>query len=147
MRNSKLFFSILLFISFASILVFAQDKAQVQLDSSAGLHPGGPIAFNVTLNEPLPKGAYFQLRISPTSADQQIALPSAEPLDATRKTFRISSTLPDGALPGKWRISVIYLFLQGTSWTSNTIKPNDLSFEVEGKPYPVPTTAEISLAK
>lgn len=125
----------------------AQDRAAVEMGKPGPFRAGGPVAFNVKLNEPLPKGAHFDFRISPVSADQEIQLGSGEPVDALHKDFRVGGTLPEGALPGEWRISVIYLFLPGTGWTRNTIAPNDLRFKVEGKPYPIPTKAEVSLGK
>jgi hypothetical protein len=57
----------------------------------------------------------------------------------------VSGTLPEGALPGDWQINVIYLFLPGSGWTHTTIAPNDLKFVVEGKPYSIPTKAEVTL--
>jgi hypothetical protein len=104
-----------------------------------------PNQLNVKLNEPLPKGAHFDLRISPISADEEIALGSGEAVDASQRVFRVSGTLPEGAVPGEWHIAVICLFLPGSGWTHRTIAPNDLKFEVEGKPYPIPTTAEVTV--
>ena len=115
--------------------------------SNGVLHAGDSVAFEVKLNAPLPKGAYFVMRISPVSADQQVQLNSGEPLDENRTKFRITGKLPEGAVPGKWHISVMYLFLSGTSWTNNTIRPNDLTFEVEGNQFTIPTTAEVSIDK
>ena len=43
-------------------------------------------------------------------------------------------------------MSVIYLFLPGSSWTHTTIAPNNLKFRVEGTPYSLPTKADITLA-
>jgi hypothetical protein len=125
---------------------FAQDKAAVQTESSGAFHPGGQVVFKVKLNEPLPKGAHFDLRISPVSADQEINLGSGEPLGEKQLEFRVAGKLPEGALPGDWHISVIWLFLPGTGWTHNQISPNDLRFKVEGKPYPLPTKAEVAVA-
>ena len=125
----------------------AQDRADVQMEKPGLVAAGGPIALNVKLNEPLPAGAYFQVRVSPVSADQQISLTSGDPIDPDRTTFRVTGSIPSGAIPGKWHISVIYLFLAGTSWTNNTIRPNDFTFEVEGKPFPLPTSADVSLAR
>lgn len=93
----------------------AQDRANVQMERPGVVHAGGPIALNVKLNEPLPAGAYFQIRISPVSADQQISLNSGEPTDATRTTFKVTGNIPEAAVPGKWHISTIYLFLAGAS--------------------------------
>jgi len=125
----------------------AQDKAAVQMDKPGPFKAGGPIAFDVNLNEPLPKGARFDFRVSPVAGDPEIQLASTEVVDPSQKKFRVSGTLPDGAVPGEWRISVIYLFLQGSNWTHLTIAPNDLRFQVEGKPYPIPTKAEVTVAR
>jgi hypothetical protein len=112
----------------------AQDKAAVQTEKSGPFHPGGPIVFNVKLNEPLPKGAHFDFRISPLSGDEEISLGSGQPANDPQTDFRIAGTLPEGALPGDWHISVIWLFLPGSGWTHSQIAPNDLRFRVEGKP-------------
>lgn len=124
----------------------AQDKAAVQAQPSGPFHPGNPIVFTLKLNEPLPKGAHFDLRISPISANQEINLGSGQAVDDKQTEFRVAGTLPEGALPGDWHISVIWLFLPGSGWTSNQITPNDLRFKVEGKPYPIPTKAEVAVA-
>jgi hypothetical protein len=129
----------------AVIASAAQDKAAVQTDKPGPFKPGGPIVFHVKLNDPLPKGARFDLRISPVSGDEEIALGSGEAVDTSQRDFRISGTLPEGALPGEWHINVIYLFLPGSGWTHTTIAPNDLKFEVEGKPYPIPTKADVTV--
>jgi hypothetical protein len=129
------------------VLSLAQNKAAVQMDKPGPIHAGGSIALRVKLNEPLPKGAYFQMRISPISIDQQIPLNSEPAVNSSQSEFRVSGTLPETAVPGTWHISTIYLFLAGTSWTSNTIAPNNLTFQVEGTSYPIPTKAEVSLVR
>ena len=130
------------------VVVFgsAQDKAAVQTETSAAFHPGSPIIFKVKLNEPLPSGARFDFRISPVSVDQEISLGSGEPVDGKETEFRVTGKLPEGALPGDWHISVIWLFLPGAGWTHNQISRNDLRFKVEGKPYALPTKAEVVVA-
>lgn len=60
-------------------LLCAQQKAGVQMEKLGPIRAGGPIAFTVKLDEPLPKGARFDLRISPISADEEIDLGSGEP--------------------------------------------------------------------
>src|ERR1700723_682162 len=124
----------------------AQDKAAVEMEKSGQFRPGGPIAFNVKLNEPLPKGAHFDFRISPISADQEISLGSGQSANDSQSDFRVTGMLPEGALPGDWHISVIWLFLPGSGWTHSQIAPNDLRFKVEGKPYPIPTKAEVTVS-
>jgi hypothetical protein len=132
---------------FASVLLLAQDSATVRIDKPAPFRPGGPVGFDLTLDEPLPSGAHFDFRISPTAADEQISLGSGRPLDDSGKHFRISGTLPEGALPGEWHVSVIWLFLPGTGWTQNSIATNNLKFQVEGRPYAIPTKGEVKIAK
>jgi hypothetical protein len=124
---------------------WAQDRAVVGMEKPGPFKPGNPIVFHVKLNEPLPKGAHFDFRISPVSGDEEIALGSGEAVDTSQRVFRVSGTLPQGALPGDWHITVIWLFLPGSGWTHTTIAPNDLKFEVEGKPYPIPTKAEVTV--
>lgn len=132
---------------FSAVLVSsAQNKAAVEVAKPGPFRPGDPISFNIKLNEPLPKGAHFDLRISPVSADEEIPLGSGEPIGGSDRDFRVSSKLPEEALPGEWHIAVIYLFLPGAGWTHRTIAPNDLKFEVAGKPYPIPTAAEVSVS-
>jgi len=131
-------------------VAFAQAKpeqatTQIVAAHPDALHPGDEIAFRVRLNEPLPPGAYFSVRLSPVSFNSEYAIGSGEPIDADRKEFLVKSKLPDGAFGGEWHIAVIYLFLAGTSWTSNTINFNDVHFKVEGKKYDVPTSAMVKL--
>ena len=135
-----------LFAINAVATVSGQEKAAIQTAASGAFHAGGPIVFNLKLNEPLPKGAHFDFRISPVSADEEVPLGSGEAVNNERTEFRIAGTLPEGALPGDWHISVIWLFLPGSGWTHNQIIPNDLRFKVEGKPYPVPNKAEVTVA-
>jgi hypothetical protein len=131
----------------AVVVSSGQEKAAVQLEKADLIRAGGPIVLKVKLNEPLPKGARFDLRISPVGADEEIALGGGEPINNSQTEFRISGTLPEGALPGDWHISIIYFFLPGAGWTHSTIAPNDLRFHVEGKSYPIPTKAEVSISR
>lgn len=123
----------------------SQEKASIQAQKPGAVRPGEQITFNVKLNEPLPKGARFDFRISPTSADEEVLLGIGEPVDPSQRVFRVSGRLPEGALPGEWHVSVVWLFLPGSGWTHNRIATNDLRFQVEGKPYRVPTSAEVSV--
>lgn len=130
----------------ATTLASPQNKASVQMANLGPFHPGEPIAFNVKLNAPMPKGAHFAFRISPVSTDDEIDLGSGQPVNATQTEFRVSGRLPESAVPGRWHIAVIWLFLPGVSWTHSAIAPNDVTFDVEGKPYPIPTRAQVTLA-
>jgi hypothetical protein len=130
----------------AGRMVSAQENAVVQVHKPGLFRAGGPISFSVRLNEPLPTGARFDFRISPISADEEVPLGSGQTVDTSHQVFRVSGTLPEGALPGEWHISVIWLFLPGSGWTHNRIATNDLKFQVEAKPYAIPTKAEVSVA-
>ena len=151
-RISLLVLGLLMIVAMAAAQQPAATEnktANVQMEKHKGdtLQAGSEVAFKIKLNAPLPKGAHFIMRISPTAVDQQVQLGSGEPIDENRTQFRLVGKLPEEAVPGKWHISVIYLFLPGTSWTSNTIHPNDLTFDVVGKNFPVPTTAEVNIEK
>jgi len=124
-----------------------QDQAGVQMEKPGSFHAGGPIAFVVKLNEPMPKGAHFDFRVSPVSADEEIALGSGTAINGSDTEFRVAGTLPEAAVPGEWHIKIIWLFLPGAGWTNNRISPNDLRFQVEGKKYPIPSKAEVTLAR
>ncbi|HEX5424804.1 MAG TPA: hypothetical protein VFW94_14750, partial [Candidatus Acidoferrales bacterium] len=101
---------------FATVAVlFAQQKAGVQMEKLGPIRPGGPIAFTVKLDQPLPKGARFELRISPVSVDEQIPFGSITPVGGSGTVFHVVGTLPENALPGQWHISVMWLFLPGAS--------------------------------
>lgn len=128
-------------------LLSAQQKAGIQLDKVGIVRTGGPIAFTVKLDEPLPKGAHFDLRVSPVSVDEEISLGSGTPVENSDTVFRVAGTLPTDAIPGQWHISVVWFFLPGAGWTHRTLSTNDLRFDVEGKQYPIPTKAEVTLDK
>jgi len=142
--KERLLIGVLVLIALGVAAASAQDKAAVRMEGGV-IRGGGPVAFVVKLNEPLPKGAHFDFRISPVSADEEIPLGSGEPVNGSDREFRVSGTLPEAAVPGEWHIKVIWLFLPGAGWTNNVIVPNDLRFHVEGKSYPIPTRADVSL--
>ncbi len=123
---------------------WAQDnKAAIAVEKLGSFKPGDTIVFKVKLNEPLPKEARFTLRISPITFDEDVASNSIETVD--QRVFRVSVTLPENAMPGEWHIKVINLYLPGSGWTQNTITPNDLKFNVEGKSYKIPTEANVTI--
>jgi hypothetical protein len=125
----------------------AQEKAAVQMDKSGSIHAGDPITFTVKLDEPMPKGAHFDFRISPVAADEEIALGPGEPVGGSDTVFHVAGKLPDEALPGDWHIAVVWFFLPGAGWTHRTLGTNDLHFHVEGKAYPIPTKADVTLVR
>jgi hypothetical protein len=130
----------------AALLSAAQNKASIQVAKSGPFRPGEPITFNLKLNAPMPKGAYFSLRIAPVSTDDEVNLGSGQPINASQTEFRVTGKVPESALPGEWHIAEIYLFLPGVSWTHSTIAPSgDVKFDIEGKPYPIPTKADVTI--
>jgi hypothetical protein len=120
--------------------------ASAQLQSGvAHLHSGSDLTFTVVLDDPLPMGAYFQVRLSPVKVDQELPVTSGEPVDKGRKEFLLHAKLPDGSVPGDWHIKVVYLFLAGTSWTNNTLSTNQMPFVVEGQNVEVPAKATATI--
>jgi hypothetical protein len=123
---------------------WAQDKADVGMEKPGLFKPGDTIVFNVSLDAPIPKGAHLELHISPiSSVIEDILLVQNDMGDA--KTFQISYKLPEGALPGKWHMSGIYLFLPGSRKSNKITFPKNLSFKVEGKPYQIPKKADVTV--
>ncbi|MGD0211112.1 MAG: hypothetical protein ABSC14_09030 [Desulfomonilia bacterium] len=124
---------------------WAQDnKATVEMGNVGSFKQGETIVFNVKFDEPLPKGASLMLHISPVSSvTEDIQLSQSEMVNA--KTFRISYKLPEGAFPGEWHMTGVYLFLPGSRMANNIGGPKDLRFKVEGKPYQIPTKADVTV--
>jgi hypothetical protein len=153
-KNVVLALAIFAFISSVSVVTSGQTVAAAKNQASAvmetnndHIHGGDDLVLKITLNEPLPKDARFDLRLSPVGASQEITASSGEPLNDKRTEFKVKVKLPDEVIPGEWHIAVIYLFLPGASWTSNTIQPNDLRFVVEGRKFDLPTKATASIVK
>ncbi len=142
-------FLVTLLLLLSGTVALSQERAAAQMDNpNTHFHPGDSIAFQVKLNEPLPEGASFSLRISPSKASRLIALTSDKPEDTGRTLFVVRGSLPMDAVPGEWSVNLVYLFLPGTGWTSNTIQPTTpVKFVVEGKEFAIPTTAQIDVTK
>jgi hypothetical protein len=84
----------------AGLLLSAQDKAVVQMDSKpAPFKAGGSVGFTFTLNEPLPKGAHFDFRISPVAADEEISLGSGRPSMRRESAFEYPERCRRGPFP------------------------------------------------
>ncbi len=85
----------LLAIAPAASFGLDETHASVQMQSDvARLHPGSDLSFKMTLNDPLPMGASFQVRLSPVKVDQEVPVPSGEPTDKDRKEFILHVKLP-----------------------------------------------------
>jgi hypothetical protein len=123
-----------------------QPSASAQVVVPAHIRGGSDLIFKMKLNEALPEGARFDVRLSPVTADQEITVSSGDPANRERTEFILKTRLPEKVVPGEWHIKIVYLFLAGASWTSNTLATNpDFRFVVEGPKVEIPTRATASL--
>ena len=107
---------------------------------------GDEVIFKMVLNNPLPEGANFNVRLSPIATDQELPVGSGDPINKDRTEFLLKAKLPEKVVPGEWRIRVVWLFLPGTSWTTSTLATNpDFKFFVEGPKIDIPTKATATL--
>lgn len=121
-------------------------SGHVEIPEDGPLHGGSDLIFTITLNEPLPEGARFDVRLSPISTDQEISVSSGEPTNKKRTEFILKTRLPEKAVAGEWHIKVVWLFLAGTSWTNNTLATNaDFRLTVAGPKVDIPTKATATL--
>jgi hypothetical protein len=110
-------------------------------------HGGDEVAFKMVLNEPLPEGANFNVRLSPATTDQELPVGSADATNKERTEFLLKAKLPQKVVPGEWHIKVVWLFLPGTSWTTSTLAINpDFKFFIDGPKIEIPTKATVTLA-
>ncbi|MGA7157870.1 MAG: hypothetical protein WBY53_13530 [Acidobacteriaceae bacterium] len=139
----------LLLVCGTPMMTFGQSQAAAttQLEAAGDhLRGGSDLVFRMKLNEALPEGARFDVRLSPVGVDQEIAVQSGEPANKERTEFILKTKLPERAVPGEWHIKVVWLFLPGASWTNNTLTTNaDFRFLVEGPKFEVPTKATVTL--
>jgi hypothetical protein len=141
---------VLAFLLGLSTSAIGQDNTQASarmVTDQTHFHPGSDLTFKMTLNEPLPEGAHFNVRLSPIKADQQIDVSSGEPTNKERTEFILHTKLPDGSVAGEWHIKVVWLFLAGAGWTNNTLSTNDMQFVVEGPKIEIPTKATATIVQ
>ncbi len=148
-RNSRALLTVTLafLLCLSPSAIAQQDKqasAQMVTDQ-VHFHPGSELTFKMILNEPLPEGANFNVRLSPVKTDQEIAVSSGEATNKERTEFILHTKLPDAAIAGEWHIKIVYLFLAGTGWTNNTLSTNDMQFIVEGPKIEIPTKATATI--
>jgi hypothetical protein len=160
MQSTRTFAPILLkFLVVLALPVAITVAARAQMaDTSHGLvelkdardhfHGGDEVVFKMMLNEPLPEGAYFNVRLSPAATDQELPVGSGEPINKGRTEFLLKAKLPEKVVPGEWHIKVVWLFLPGTSWTNNALATNpDFKFFVDGPKIEIPTKATATLVR
>jgi hypothetical protein len=124
------------------------NKAAAQLiTDTPHFHGGDEVSFTMKLNEPLPEGARFDVRLSPVSLNQEMTVSSQEPSDKDRKEFLLKFKLPDHARGGEWHILTVYLFLPDVSWTGSTIATNEMKFVVDGPNGPLPSNGAATIVR
>jgi len=146
-RKVVLASSLLVCSIFAAVIaIHAQQSAGVQMAQSASdIVSGKSLVLEITLNEPLPTDSSIIARVRPDSASQQvIQLQSSSPDDPSRKKFTIKTVMPSPVTPGKWHLESVFVTLPGSiQW--QTLEHNPLTFEVQGKPFDIPSKAEVTL--
>ena len=104
------------------------------------------LALEVKLDKPLPPETSLIVRVRPEGVSQLIVLSSSTPDDPSRTRVTVKTTLPNVVVPGKWRLEDVFISLPATNiW--QPLGRNELTFDVEGKPFPIPAKAEVSVAK
>lgn len=146
-KKTCLFLAFLISISLP-VISQEPDKAAAQLTADAPhFHGGDEVSFTMKLNEPLPEGARFDVRLSPVGVNQELSVSSGEPADKDRKEFLLKFKLPEHARGGEWHIFTVWLFLPGASWAGNTIATNEMKFVVDGPSGPLPSNATAAIVK
>ncbi len=146
-RKVVLASSLLVCAIFAAVIaIHAQQSAGVQMaQPEADITSGRSLVLEITLNEPLPSDSSVIARVRPSSASQQILqLQSSTPDDSSRKNFTLKTVMPTPVTPGKWHLESVFVTLPGSIQWQN-LDHNPLTFEVQGKPFEIPSKAEVTL--
>jgi hypothetical protein len=130
------------------IAIHAQQSAGVQMaQAGADITNGKSLVLEITLNEPLPTDSSVIARVRPDGASQQIIqLQSSTPEDSSRKKFTLKTVMPTPVTPGKWHLESVFVTLPGSIQWQN-LDHNPLTFEVQGKPFEIPSKAEVTLGR
>lgn len=147
--TKKTCFLLAFLISFSLPVISEEpDKAAAQLTAGTPhFHGGDEVSFTMKLNEPLPEGARFDVRLSPVGVNQELSVSSEQPTDKDRREFLLKFKLPEYARGGEWHIFTVWLFLPGASWVGNTIATNEMKFVVDGPSGPLPSNATAAIVK
>jgi hypothetical protein len=71
-------------------------------------------------------------------------LQSSTPDNLDRTKVTLKTNLPTPVVPGKWRLEDVFINLPGSNiW--QPLEHNPLKFEVQGKPFPIPSKADVIL--
>jgi hypothetical protein len=147
--NVALASSLLVSSIFAVVIaIHAQQSAGVQMaQPGADITNGKSLVLEITLNEPLPNDSSVIARVRPDGASQQIIqLQSSTPEDSGRKKFTLKTVMPTPVTPGKWHLETVFVTLPGSIQWQN-LDHNSLTFEVQGKPFEIPSKAEVTLGR
>jgi hypothetical protein len=147
-RKGLVISGLLLCLIFATVVAIrAQQTSAVQMAQPASDIAGGkPLALKVKLDKPLPTGSVVIARVKPEAISQIVQLTSSEPDNAARTEFTLKTALPSPIVPGKWLLESVFITLPGSSnWQA--IEHNPLTFEVQGKPFPIPSKAEVAVSQ
>jgi hypothetical protein len=130
------------------IAIHAQQSAGVQMPQpGADITSGKSFVLEITLNEPLPNDSSVIARVRPDGASQQIIqLQSSTPEDSSRTKFSLKTVLPTPVTPGKWHLESVFVTLPGSIQWQN-LDHNPLTFEVQGKPFEIPSKAEVTFGR
>jgi hypothetical protein len=147
--TKKVCFLVLFMVLFSVSLSSQEpDKAAAQVTvATPHFHGGDEVSFTMKLNEPLPEGARFDVRLSPVGVNQELSVSSEAPTDKDRREFLLKFKLPEHARGGEWHIFTVWLFLPGASWVGNTIATNEMRFVVDGPSGPLPSNATATILK
>jgi len=148
-RRVVLVSSLLVCSIFAVVIaIHAQQSAGVQMaQPGTDIASGKSLVLEITLNEPLPTDSSVIARVRPDGASQQvIQLASSSPDDSSRRKFTLKQVMPTSVVPGEWHLENVFVTLPGSiQW--QTLDHNPLTFEVQGRPFEVPSKAEVTLGR
>jgi hypothetical protein len=145
MKTSKLIIPVLL-AGLLVLAVFALHAQQTAIEAPDQIAAGGPISLHLKFDKPLPEGATVRVEVSPQATTQWIALSTGDPDNPSRTAFTVKGKLPENTVPGTWAVRNVWLFLPG-SVQGQSLGHNSATFQVKGKEFPIPSTAEITVAK
>lgn len=146
-RKVSVISSLLVCSIFAAVIaIHAQQSAGVQMaQPGVEIGSGKPLVLDVTLDKTLPADSSVIARVRPESSQQTIQLQSSEPGDSSRRKFTLKTVMPTPVTPGKWIVESVFITLPGSvNWQA--LDHNPLTFEVQGKPFEIPSKADVTLA-
>jgi len=147
-RNTGVLASgLLVCLIFAAVIsIRAQQSAAVQMvPSGSNIESGKPLILEIKLDKPLPAETSVIARVRPEDVSQLIVLQSSTPDDPSRTKITLKTVLPTTTVPGKWKLEDVFIALPGSNiW--QPLEHNAVEFDVQGKPFPIPSRADVTLA-